>query len=291
MKSGYLYVLIHPSQPDLYKVGQTIRHPEERLAEHNTRYEKYAGQIVKATGQRWELKTYISVADPYWAEAIFWNATPFADIPFRAGIEIQRMSWESVLAGLEAAKKAGVRPPPGPLEDHIYAYRAWINKRLYGRGITLIGEVRSKTGKSDFECTNGHRWRTMPRNIAEGEGCPHCSTGTREPEAILNSITTGIIYLLLNPNKPGFIKFGFKYLGMEQSSEGNFGEGWEVHRYRSVEEPDIAESLIMELLGSPQANPCEPIEIELSIAEQAFRELHYRLVSEIALSERAKESL
>lgn len=45
----------------------------------------------------------------------------------------------------------------------------------------------------------------------------------------------------------------------------------------------------MELLGNPQASPRDPIEIELSIAEQAFRELHYRLVSEIALSERAKE--
>jgi hypothetical protein len=35
MESGYLYVLVHPSDPDLYKVGQTTRHPQERLVEHN----------------------------------------------------------------------------------------------------------------------------------------------------------------------------------------------------------------------------------------------------------------
>lgn len=85
MKSGYLYVLVHPSDPDLYKVGQTTRHPEERLAEHNSRYDEYAGKIVKETGQKWKLKTYIAVPDPYWAEAVFWGATPFADIPFRGG--------------------------------------------------------------------------------------------------------------------------------------------------------------------------------------------------------------
>lgn len=289
MKSGYLYVLIHPSNPDLYKIGQTTRHPEERLAEHNGRYEKYAGQIVKATGQKWELKTYIPVDDPYWAEAVFWNATHFAVLPYRSGIEIQKMSWELIQTGLEAAKNAGVRPPPGSLPDYVYAYRAWINKRIYGRGITLIGEVRSKHGKSDFECSNGHRWRDIPNNVAEGEGCPHCGVGNSEPQAILKSIKTGVIFLLVHPDQPGFIKIGMKHIGFEQSQEDNFGEGWGVHRYRNVEEPDLAESLIMELLGHPQASPYDLVEIDLSIAEQAFRELHYQLVSEIALIERAKE--
>ena len=51
MKSGYLYVLVHPSDPDLYKIGVTILHPEKRLAQHNRHYEEYAGQIVKETGQ------------------------------------------------------------------------------------------------------------------------------------------------------------------------------------------------------------------------------------------------
>ena len=61
MKSGYLYVLVHPSDPDLYKVGQTTRHPEERLIEHNSDYAEHAGRIVKETGQKWELKTYFDL--------------------------------------------------------------------------------------------------------------------------------------------------------------------------------------------------------------------------------------
>jgi hypothetical protein len=52
MKSGHLYVLTHPSNPKLYKIGVTIKHPKERLNEHNQNYEEYAGQIVKETGQK-----------------------------------------------------------------------------------------------------------------------------------------------------------------------------------------------------------------------------------------------
>jgi hypothetical protein len=89
MKSGYLYVLVHPSDPDLYKVGQTTRLPQERLVEHNSDYSKHAGRIVKETGQKWELKTYIAVPDPNWAETVFWEATGLAEIPFRGGIEVQ----------------------------------------------------------------------------------------------------------------------------------------------------------------------------------------------------------
>jgi hypothetical protein len=51
----------------------------------------------------------------------------------------------------------------------------------------------------------------------------------------------------------------------------------------------LAESLIWELLGYPLPNDREPISIDLHIAEQAFRDLHYRLQSEIALAEKAKE--
>ena len=34
MKSGFIYVLVHPSDPDLYKIGITTRKPEQRLAQH-----------------------------------------------------------------------------------------------------------------------------------------------------------------------------------------------------------------------------------------------------------------
>ena len=31
-KAGYLYVLVHPSDLDLYKIGVTVLRPEKRLA-------------------------------------------------------------------------------------------------------------------------------------------------------------------------------------------------------------------------------------------------------------------
>lgn len=43
MKAGYLYVLVHPSDPDLYKIGVTILHPEKRLAQHNSQFHQYGG--------------------------------------------------------------------------------------------------------------------------------------------------------------------------------------------------------------------------------------------------------
>lgn len=109
MKSGYLYVLVHPSDPNLYKVGQTTRHPEKRLVDHNSDFAKHAGRIVKDTGQKWELKTYISVPDTNWAESTFWSATGLADIPYLlGGVEVQRLEWRVVETALEAAKNAGV---------------------------------------------------------------------------------------------------------------------------------------------------------------------------------------
>jgi T5orf172 domain-containing protein len=88
-KAGYLYVLVHPSDPDLYKIGVTLLRPEKRLAQHNSQLDKHAGRIVKETGQKWELKTYIAVPDQYWAERAFWGATPFPDFPFRRGEELK----------------------------------------------------------------------------------------------------------------------------------------------------------------------------------------------------------
>jgi hypothetical protein len=51
----------------------------------------------------------------------------------------------------------------------------------------------------------------------------------------------------------------------------------------------LAEALMWELLGFPLPNDREPVNIDLHIAEQAFRHLHYRLRSEIASAEKAKE--
>lgn len=289
MKSGYLYVLVHPSDPDLYKIGQTTRHPRLRLTEHNSDYSKHAGRIVKETGQKWELKTYLAVSDTIWAEAVFWGATGLTEIPFRQGVEVARMEWKTVQAGLKAVEKSVVRPPPKPLPDHVYAYTAWMKKRLEGREIVLLGHVKSKiSGKNNFQCSNGHQWRTTPKNVAEGEGCPHCGMGQRTPEEMWKTAKSGFLFLLVHPDKPGLIKIGMSFKTLEECFAENVWDDWQVHRYRNVEEPALAESLIWELMDcSPTADHEAPI--DLPIAEQAFREIHYREVEEIALVERAKE--
>jgi hypothetical protein len=95
-KPGYLYVLEHPSHPGLYKIGKTTRPPEARLAEHNSNSEEYTGRIVKETGQKWTLKTFIKVADTTLAESVFWGHTSIADIPFLGSIEVHNLEWAEV---------------------------------------------------------------------------------------------------------------------------------------------------------------------------------------------------
>jgi hypothetical protein len=287
MKPGYLYVLTHPSDLNLYKIGQTTLHPITRLHQHNSNHEEYAGELVKETGQKWEIKTYIEVLDPYWAESVFWGSTPLADIPYLRGIEVQKMEWEWVQKGLDAAKRAGLRPSPKELPDHVYAYTAWMKKRLEGREITLLGYVRSKAaGKATFRCSNGHEWRTRPVSVAEGAGCTVCGVGERSPDEMARNLA--YLYLLTHPKKPGFIKIALETL--ELSTEESYGEGWVIHRFRDVEEePVLAESLIWKLLGVPKPTNNEEVEIDERVAEEAFRDLIYRLRGEIALVEKQNE--
>lgn len=171
MKAGYLYVLVHPSDPNLHKIGVTILHPEKRLAQHNRCDEKYAGRIVKETGQKWELKTYIAVPDPYWAERAFWVATPFSLIPGLRGIEVLRMEWQLVQRGLDAAKTAGVRPQPQrtPMRN-----REWMLRQLEGSGIAMIGRYRGLVTGVEFQCEKGHVFKDSPGLVANKKSCPCC---------------------------------------------------------------------------------------------------------------------
>ncbi len=293
MKSGYICVFTHPSNPNLYKIGSTTVKPEKLLARLNSNNKGYAGQIVKDTNQKWELKEYHAVADPNWAKSVFWGNTQFADIPFRGSSDIEQMDWNEVQTALEAAKKAGVRPGPPPLEDYVYAYTASIRNRLKGRGITLIGHVRSMvSGKSDFQCDNGHKWRTTPILVGEGQGCPECGMGEQDPKEILAKIQAGAICLLTHPDKEGFVNIKVEYASPEDDYEGNRGmnsDGWVVHRFRNVEEVSLAESIAWKLLGKPLPHNRTPIKMNLSEAEDAFRSLIYKVREEIALREKAKE--
>ena len=54
--------------------------------------------------------------------------------------------------------------------------------------------------------------------------------------------------------------------------------------------PDLAESLIWELLGYPRPNDRELMDIDLSIAEQAFRDFLPQMQRKIALAEKEKEN-
>lgn len=293
-KPGYIYVLTHPSNPNLYKIGVTIREPKQRLAQHNGDYSKAAGRVVKETGQKWELKEYHSVPDPYWAEKAFWNMTPFPDIPYRYGVEVETMDWAQVQRGLEAAKKAGLRSeqPKAPLRDWVYAYTASMRKRLEGRGISLNGYVRSMgSGKSNFQCNNGHKWRTTPKLVAEGQGCPECGIGERTPLEIHKMIKAGVICLLTHPQKPGLVNIGVGYGTLEDIDRSGFESGWEIHRYRNVEEVALAETLMWELLGQPLPHDRRPIKKNLMLAEELFRKLHYMIQEEIAFDEIRRKNL
>ena len=67
------------------------------------------------------------------------------------------MTWEEVSVGLAAAKNAGVRPQTTTLPVYETAYNVAVKKRLVGRGIALLGHVKSiVSGRNDFECSNGH---------------------------------------------------------------------------------------------------------------------------------------
>jgi hypothetical protein len=261
------------------------------LAQHNQRFDEYSGRIVKETGQKWELKTYISVPDPYWAENAFWGATHFPDIPYRGGIEVEKMEWKLIEAGLDAAMKAGIRPGPEPLPDHVYVYTASIKKRLEGRGITLLGYVRSIiSGKANFRCSNGHEWRTTPLHVGEGQGCPECGIGKDDPEKIRQRIKAGVICLLIHPDNPGFIKIGIDYGTIEEAFTKRPRGDWAIHRYRNVEEVSLAESLFWELMDEPQPPAHEPKKKDLKEAEDAFRKLIFAMQEEIAFEERRKAS-
>ena len=216
----------------------------------------------------------------------FWGDT-FSVIPFRRGIEVEKMEQ----GGLDAAKKAGMRPGPEPLPDYVYANNAWMNKRLAGRGITLSGHVRSKYGKSNFQCRNGHEWRTVPNDVAEGKGCPRCGIGEKDAEEIRQAVKTGYLLLLIHPEKPGFIRIELTYRTPDHCDQDNVWDNWQIHRYREVEEPALAESLIGELLDYPRPGDREPVNVDLSIAEQAFRNLIDAMQSEIALVEKKKEDV
>lgn len=173
MKSGYLYVLTHPSSHNLYKIGVTTLHPEKRLKQHNSDFKEYAGKVVQETSQHWQLKTYIEVIDTYWAEKVFWSKTPFPLFFGGVSTEIYEMNWEMVQRGLDAAKTAGVRPEQKRNQANT-RNRAWLEDKLEGSGISIVGRYIGSIKKTEFQCTHGHRFLMSPGRLAFSAVCPLC---------------------------------------------------------------------------------------------------------------------
>lgn len=113
-KAGFIYVLTHPSYPNLIKVGVTTRSPQVRLKEHNSQFDKAAGKLVEATGQNWIIKKFLEVEDTYNAESAFYHRSPLTEIPNALSDELLKLDgrfihWDWVNEGLEVAKSIGIR--------------------------------------------------------------------------------------------------------------------------------------------------------------------------------------
>ena len=94
-------------------------------------------------------------------------------MPFRGGIEVDKMVWEDVQAGLNAAEKAGIRPPQPP--PRIAKSRAWVNAQLEGTGITLT--ARRYPGPdlvAEYQCAKGHVFTEYTKEVVARKSCPCC---------------------------------------------------------------------------------------------------------------------
>jgi hypothetical protein len=94
-------------------------------------------------------------------------------MPFRRGIEVEKIPWKEVQAGLDAAKKAGVRPPQPP--PRIAKSRAWVNAQLEGTGITLT--ARRYPGPewvAEYQCAKGHVLTEYTTEVVARKSCPCC---------------------------------------------------------------------------------------------------------------------
>jgi len=185
VNTGYIYILTHPSDQYLIKVGMTTRSPEVRLKEHNTQLDKAAGKVVKATGQEWVLKEYFKVEDTYNAESTFFRRSPLTEIPKALGNELLKLddkniTWEWVHEGLEAAKSAGIRcdisQPPNPkLKPKKGAQ--WVQAQLEGSNLKPVKGCGNGITKVAFECAKGHVFKISGYSLVKTPFCPIC-----EPE-------------------------------------------------------------------------------------------------------------
>ena len=186
VKSGFIYVLTHPSDPYLIKVGMTTRSPNVRLREHNTQFDKVAGKVVEATGQAWILKDFYAVEDTYNAESAFFHRSPLTELPYHLSNELvilddEGMNWDWVNEGLEIAKAVGIRkdtsqpPIPKPIPKRG---AKWIEAELRDSDLMPLKGYGNGMTKVSFKCSQNHIFRISGCNIVRFPFCPVC-----EPES------------------------------------------------------------------------------------------------------------
>jgi len=182
VNAGFIYLLTHPSDRNLIKVGMTTRNPEVRLKEHNTQFDKAVGKIVEATGLEWVLKEYFEVEDTYNAESAFFQRSPLTETPGMLADELIKLddkyiTWAWVEEGLYASKSIGVRrdvsQPPIPKRKPKKGAQ-WIEWQLEGSGLKPIKSCGNGITKVAFKCPEGHVFKISGRILVDSPFCPTC---------------------------------------------------------------------------------------------------------------------
>lgn len=182
VKAGFIYVRIHPSDPNLIKVGMTTRNSEDRLREHNAQFDKAAGKVVEATGQEWVIKEFFAVEDTYNAESAFFHRSPLTEIPYALSDELLKLhdgfiTWDWVNQGLEVAKSVGIRKDtsqaPIPKSNPNKGAH-WIEVPLIDAGLRSLKGFGNGITKVAFECPNGHVFKLDGRTLVRCPFCPVC---------------------------------------------------------------------------------------------------------------------
>lgn len=184
--NGFLYILTHPSNKNLLKIGITRRDPYKRLKEHNNQYDKALGKIVKDTGQLWEMEKYFEVEDVYLAEHVFWKRSPLTELPYSFSnelLDISHLGPQWVEEGLEVALQAGARKNPfiAPVpKQKPKRGTEWIKKQLVGTGIKPVKGYGNGVVKVWFRCELGHEFKIGAYRLVGGYQpkrrpvCPVC---------------------------------------------------------------------------------------------------------------------
>ena len=181
VKPGFIYVLTHPSDPYLIKVGITTRTPHVRLKEHNTQFDKAAGRVVEATGQKWLIKEYFEVEDTYNAESAFWHRPPLTEIPYAFSNELLKLhgsvNWDWVNEGLRLSRSLSVRrntSQPPKIKSKPKKGAQWIKTQLEGTGLKPLKSYGNGITRVAFKCSKRHVFKIDGRSLVKFPFCPVC---------------------------------------------------------------------------------------------------------------------